>query len=292
MNKSQADKVKSETFYYVVQKSNSDTETEPQQTDEVDAALDYKVFEKIYMLGEKESGTQPRGIPQSYGKLRDYYVRKSCLFVDGIFSRKVHHKIVWKRPFEISDHPQFITDGATRFDINQGKLGDCWFLAAVANLTLNQKLFSMVVPTDQSFSNNYAGIFHFRFWQYGRWVDVVIDDKLPTVENKLVYLRSTDPKEYWPSLLEKAYAKLYGSYENLEGGLINEALEDLCGGLSEFYSAKKPELYEIMEMSYKRSSFMGCSITVYNKCTLRCKIFMIMSGCKKQKQEKTCVAHL
>jgi hypothetical protein len=50
MNRSQADKVKSETFYYVVQKSNSDTETEPQQTDEVDAALDYKVFEKIYMV--------------------------------------------------------------------------------------------------------------------------------------------------------------------------------------------------------------------------------------------------
>jgi hypothetical protein len=99
MNRSQADKVKSETFYYVVQKSNSDTETEPQQTDEVDAALDYKVFEKIYMLGEKESGTQPLGILQSYGKLRDSYVRKSCLFVDGIFSRKVHHKIVWKRPF-------------------------------------------------------------------------------------------------------------------------------------------------------------------------------------------------
>jgi calpain len=59
--------------------------------------------------------------------------------------------------------------------------------------------------------------------------------------------------------------RLYGSYKNLEGGLINEALEDLCGGLSEFYSAKIPELYEIMEMSYRRSSFMGCSITVCNK---------------------------
>jgi hypothetical protein len=93
---------------------------------------------------------------------------------------------------------------------------------------------------------------------------VVIDDTLPTIDNKLVCLRSTDPNEYWPSLLEKAYAKLYGSYKNLEGGLINEALEDLCGGLSEFYSAKRLELYEIMEMSYKRSSFMGCSITVCN----------------------------
>jgi calpain len=265
MPKSQPDKVKSETSYHVLRKSNNKNDIEPQQTDFVDAPLNYQVFEKIYMLGEKESGTQPRGNLQNYSQLREYYVRKNSLFVDDVFSPKVDAKIVWKRPSEISDHPQFIKDGASRFDIDQGELGDCWFLAAVANLTLNKKLLSMVVPTDQSFSDNYAGIFHFRFWQYGRWVDVVIDDTLPTIDNKLVCLRSTDPNEYWPSLLEKAYAKLYGSYKNLEGGLINEALEDLCGGLSEFYSAKIPELYEIMEMSYKRSSFMGCSITVCNK---------------------------
>ncbi|XP_068903795.1 calpain-A-like isoform X2 [Tenebrio molitor] len=265
MHKSQRDKVKSETFYHVLQKSNNENETEPQQTDVVDAPLNYQGFKKIYMLGEKNSGTPARRIRQDYSKLRESCVRKKSLFVDGIFSPKFDDKIVVKRPSEISDHPQFITDGATRFDINQGTLADCWFLAAVANLTLNHKLLAVVVPTDQSFSNNYAGIFHFRFWQYGRWIDVVIDDTLPTDGNKLVYLRSTDPNEYWPSLLEKAYAKLYGSYKNLEGGLINEALEDLCGGLSEFYSAKRLELYEIMEMSYKRSSFMGCSITASEK---------------------------
>ncbi|RZC38472.1 calpain-A, partial [Asbolus verrucosus] len=98
------------------------------------------------------------------------------------------------------------------------------------------------------------------FWQYGRWVDVVIDDRLPTVDNKLVYLRSTDPNEFWTALLEKAYAKLYGSYKNIEGGQISEAMEDMCGGLSEFYRTSRPQIYEIIKMSYERSSFMGCSI--------------------------------
>ena len=57
-------------------------------------------------------------------------------------------------------------DQADRFDINQGEIGDCWFLAAVANLAENKKCFERVVPQDQSFdSGDYAGIFRFRFWR-------------------------------------------------------------------------------------------------------------------------------
>jgi hypothetical protein len=46
-----------------------------------------------------------------------------------------------------------------------------------------------------------------RFWHFGEWVEVVIDDLLPTMNGELLYLRPTLQNEFWCPLLEKAYAK-------------------------------------------------------------------------------------
>ncbi|KAG9481061.1 hypothetical protein GDO78_010352 [Eleutherodactylus coqui] len=213
---------------------------------------------------------------QDFLTLRRECISKKKLFEDDVFpaggqslgyrefgqkATKVKN-IVWKRPKEICENPQFIIGGANRTDICQGDLGDCWFLAAIACLTLNEKLLFRVIPPEQNFTENYAGIFHFQFWRYGDWVDVVIDDCLPTFNNQLVFTKSSQRNEFWSALLEKAYAKLHGSYEALKGGNTTEAMEDFTGGVTEFYEIKDApkDLFKIMKKAFERGSLIGCSI--------------------------------
>ncbi|XP_058837405.1 calpain-A-like isoform X3 [Topomyia yanbarensis] len=223
-------------------------------------------------LGEKGSGFRTNTDVQDYYVLRSQCRENGSLFEDPefpatssslMYSRRPDRHYEWLRPHEIADSPEFFVEGFSRFDVQQGELGDCWLLAACANLTRDQTLFLRVVPEDNSFEDEYAGIFHFRFWQYGRWVDVVIDDRLPTYRGELIYMRSSEKNEFWSALLEKAYAKLHGSYEALKGGTTCEAMEDFTGGVTEMYDLKDqtpPNLFQIMEKGYFRNSMFACSI--------------------------------
>ncbi|XP_010192962.1 PREDICTED: calpain-9 isoform X2 [Mesitornis unicolor] len=210
---------------------------------------------------------------KTYEELKQECLRRRVLFEDLdfpacnsslFFSEKPPVPFIWKRPGDIVKDPKFILGGATRTDICQGDLGDCWLLAAIASLTLNEKTLARVVPLDQTFGPDYAGIFHFQFWQHNEWLDVVIDDRLPTFKDRLVFLHSAEHNEFWSALLEKAYAKLNGSYEALKGGSTIEAMEDFTGGVGEMYEVKKApdNLYEILEKALKRCSMVGCSTDI------------------------------
>ncbi|KAG9106318.1 hypothetical protein FRC07_008876, partial [Ceratobasidium sp. 392] len=104
----------------------------------------------------------------------------------------------------------------------------------------------------------------FIFYRDSGWVDVIIDDllytKIPKFEElwgtenaiyhddkdlyerharkgskTLFFGKSKTENETWVPLLEKAYAKLHGDYNSLNGGFESEAIEDMTGGLSTIF---------------------------------------------------------
>ena len=108
---------------------------------------------------------------------------------------------------------------------------------------------------------------HIICYRFGEWVEVVVDDRLPTRRGQLIYLRSVEKNEFWGALLEKAYAKLHGSYKALEGGLTIEAAVDFTGGIPELIDLDRTEysrerLFYIMTKADSQNAFMGCALTV------------------------------
>lgn len=105
--------------------------------------------------------------------------------------------------------------------------GDRWLVSCLSVLYQNKGLFYRVVPADQTFSstnnssssnnplatsNNssapqYTGVFRFRLWWCGEWTEVLVDDRLPVINGRLAFLQCAHSDQYWPGLLEKAYAK-------------------------------------------------------------------------------------
>ncbi|XP_074480223.1 calpain-5 isoform X2 [Sebastes fasciatus] len=150
-------------------------------------------------------------------------------------------------------------------------------VAAISCLASEPSLWKKVIPDhmDQEWNpkhqNLYAGIFHFRFWRLGRWMDVVVDDRLPVSrDGVLLFCRSATPREFWSALLEKAYAKLNGCYEALEGGNTTEALIDFTGGVSEplsldreafsLHSDQRRAFFQTLANAHERKALITCSI--------------------------------
>uniref|UniRef100_G3NQ89 Uncharacterized protein n=1 Tax=Gasterosteus aculeatus aculeatus TaxID=481459 RepID=G3NQ89_GASAC len=212
---------------------------------------------------------------QDYERLKQYCLIQGVRFIDKMFPPDKTSiggdvlepadlsRVEWLRPAKLVPNPSFEAGEISRFDFGQGIVGNCWFLASIGSLTFQKQIFQQVVPLEQRFDKKYCGLFHFRFWRFGKWVDVVIDDKLPTINGQLIFVHSSDPTVFWPALLEKAYAKVCGSYSDMNSGTPDEALVDFTGGVHMCIELQDPpgDLWEQMCRAGQFKCLMGCGTT-------------------------------
>ena len=78
------------------------------------------------------------------------------------------------------------------------------------------------------------GIYGVKFFFKGRWTTVIVDDLVPCHQIGDQWLplfaHWKGTKETWAMIAEKAWAKLHGSYEAIDGGRTEDALGYLSGG--------------------------------------------------------------
>uniref|UniRef100_A0A7R9V2F7 Calpain catalytic domain-containing protein n=1 Tax=Chlamydomonas euryale TaxID=1486919 RepID=A0A7R9V2F7_9CHLO len=130
--------------------------------------------------------------------------------------------------------------------LSAGSISPHPFLGALAAVACKQDLLLDLIVSDDHAAQ---GCFTLQFHKYGSWHHVSIDNFLPVDEHtgRIAFASSCNEGELWPSLLEKAYAKMHGSYYALEGGSLDDALVDLTGGISTKLKLQSKEVQHDVE---------------------------------------------
>lgn len=195
-----------------------------------------------YRLNQKASQTSRNFLTRSLNHFIDteFPPFKQSLYMNGsrikrsnlIHSNGFKQVKKWLRPHEVSVSaeesymPVSLFADPSPKDVIQGELGTCWFLSALALLAEKPFLLLNCMVTQKY---NADGLHQVRLCRRGEWIVVNIDDYLPCDKfNQLVFSYGRR-RQFWVPFMEKALAKLYGSYESVARGACAEGLQTLTG---------------------------------------------------------------
>jgi len=175
------------------------------------------------------------------------YIGTVTIVAEVIFGPKLGTKLFAKDLDAKPGDNRLIKPG----DVQQGNIGDCYFLGALSVLSLNEELLLNIFPDKNPKSSdplireqdfNEEGVYAVAFFKNRMRRIVIVDDYIPCNEaGKPVFAHPPgNSTEVWTLIAEKAFAKLNGSYESIIGGLEKEAMQDLTGGVPVSYHISGP----------------------------------------------------
>jgi len=155
----------------------------------------------------------------------------------------------WARPSELlkkGSPSLWGKNGIHPNGINQGSLGDCWFLAACSALAEHpERIRALFDNTGYSI----GGVFRTNFYHMNERVKITVDDRFPvnigknprymSYNKKRIYgTDMSENKAWWVPILEKSYAKLNVNYSQLNSGVPGVAFRELTNMPVEVFYTK------------------------------------------------------
>uniref|UniRef100_A0A1I7UMA8 Calpain catalytic domain-containing protein n=1 Tax=Caenorhabditis tropicalis TaxID=1561998 RepID=A0A1I7UMA8_9PELO len=115
------------------------------------------------------------------------------------------------------------------FHVCQGRLGDCWLIAAIMTIARKKKLLEELIPRNDYTAD--TGVVQVRLFVNGEWKVIKTDYFLPHVD-RFERFAKMPKRQAWVAFIEKAYAKTKGTYGDLSGGHSDNAFKTLTGCMS------------------------------------------------------------
>ncbi len=138
-----------------------------------------------------------------------------------------------------SNKPLFADNGPVADDVNQGYLGDCYFLATLASTAKTN-----ANTIKQSVVELGDGTYAVKFVRNGAELYFRVDGQLPTWGNgALAYAKTGTQNSVWVAIMEKAFAFFRtgaGTYASIEAGWMSEVYSALGKASTNVFSASTP----------------------------------------------------
>ena len=171
-------------------------------------------------------------------------------------------EIIWLRPNEIFDNqPYSIFEHEIKLeDINQGKIGNCYFLSAISSLLKYPQMIYQLFKTLTIPKNN---CYQIMMKINSEWKIIIIDDFFPcNKKNNFPIFCKPFKNEIWIMLLEKAWAKINKGYINIDNGYSFDVFNSLTPFSSEiiFHKnfKKENELWYLIRKNDLNNNILTC----------------------------------
>ena len=185
-------------------------------------------------------------------------------FLSQLALRAKSGKYSWKRLSELFNIKELnIMKEPIDKDIIQGDLGDCYFLSALQALSEKPERIKKLVQKNKI---NDSNIYQANAFINGKPVSIVMDDFFPIIEseNKLAFAGiNPESKNIWPLIIEKAYAKANGSYEDIVSGNCSDAFRFLTPAPVEtiYHDFEDKTIFEKIQNYLAKGFLVMCDIT-------------------------------